>query len=184
MPLDDLLGVLVHPPAPPEEPRWWRPDVWVRAVQVMACLGISWHRLDQPWRGSERARVLSELCFGPEDWVTEAAAFAMVAAAWMDPQLRQDVGATVAVRWSQAEKASHRRAVTILSSLTELVLACPWLGDQVGDVARALRAHLRSAEPEPVPEDRIKEFDDIARSHAPGHLPRRLFGFGHRSPRE
>ncbi|WP_222426828.1 hypothetical protein, partial [Amycolatopsis rhizosphaerae] len=138
--VDDLLGVLVHPPQPVQG----RPDGWVRAVQVMACLGIAWHRLDQPWRGSERARILSELLFGPEDWVTEAAAFAMVASAWADPSLRRDVGTTVAVRWFQAEKAARTRAVTILGSLTDLVLACPWLDDRASNPARELRARLRS----------------------------------------
>ncbi|WAL67702.1 hypothetical protein ORV05_07970 [Amycolatopsis cynarae] len=92
----------------------------------------------------EPARILSELLFGPEDWVTEAAAFAMVASAWADPSLRRDVGATVAVRWFQAEKAARTRAVTILGSLTDLVLACPWLDDQVSDPAREWRARLRS----------------------------------------
>lgn len=147
VPLDDLLGVLVHPPAPPDErtgePRRWRPDVWVRAVQVMACLGIAWHRVDQPWRGSDRSRVLVELCLGPEDWVSEAAAFAMVASAWADPELRRDVGATLGFRWMRADQAGHTRAVSILGSLTELVLACPWLDERVAGLARDLLARIQ-----------------------------------------
>ena len=173
VPVEELLGVLVHPPAPREEPgRRWRPDAWIRAVQVMACLGIAWHRVDQPWPGSDRARVLTELCQGPEDWVTEAAAFAMVASAWADPGLRKDVGVTVGSRWFQAEKASRSRPVTILDSLTELVLVCPWLDGEVIEVAELVLAQLREPDPEPVPAKQMEKLLKIAKSHA----PRRRFG--------
>lgn len=180
VPLDDLLGVLVHPPAQPDtrpgEPGG-PPDAWLRSVQVMACLGITWHQVDQPWRGSDRARVLSELCLGPEDWVTEAALFAMVAAAWMDPELRADVGATVGFRWFKAEEAAHTRAVTILGSLTELVLACPWLDPRITDRARDMQARLRQTDPEQPSPDELARLAAIARSHAPDtpvRAPRRF----------
>ena len=52
--LDDLLGLLVHPPrraahrARPGAGRA-RPALWVRCVQVWACLGLLHHRTDEPW---------------------------------------------------------------------------------------------------------------------------------------
>lgn len=172
--LPDLLGVLVHPPAPPEDgpagqPLWGRPDAWIRSVQAVACLGIAHHRRDQPWRGSRRAQTLLELLNGPEDWVTEAAAFALVASAWMDPTLRRDVGSSVAVRWFKAVEAARSRAVTILGSLTELVLACPWLGERVTGPARDLSIRLRQTELEPLPPDRAARLERAARSHRPSH---------------
>lgn len=87
---DDLLGALVHPPLPADDEqgrflRDHRPELWIRAVQTFACLGLAHHRADQPWEGSERRDLLLDLLRGPEDWVNEAAAFAMVATAWVDP---------------------------------------------------------------------------------------------------
>jgi hypothetical protein len=173
-PVSELLGVLVHPPAP----RWDRPDVWVRAVQVLACLGIAHHGVDQPWRDAPRSRVLVELLNGPEDWVTEAAGFALVASAWMDPRVRPDVGSAVAVRWFRAAEAGRTRAVSIVASLTELVLACPWLGEMVIGPASDLRTRIASTRPDPLPADRAAQLEAIARSHAPAPGPRRRrFGF-------
>jgi hypothetical protein len=125
--------------------------------------------------------VLTELCLGPEDWVTEAAAFAMVAAAGADPALRSDVGTAVAVRWIEATKASHTRPVTILESLTELVLACPWLDAHVTDSAAVVLDDLRRQEPEPIPAERVRELQELARSYAPDRRRRRWFRFGRRA---
>ena len=92
--LDDLLGVLVHPPAlPSEDPSGW--PMWIRSLQVAACLGIAHHRTDEPWQSSTRRRVLSVLVYGPEDWVTEAAMLRWVATAWVDPTAREDVAGLV-----------------------------------------------------------------------------------------
>lgn len=140
--LPDLYGTLVHPPTPPDGQ--WRPDHWIRAVQVAACLGIAHHRDDRPWRESAGAAALVALSLGPEDWTTEAACFALVASAWVDPQVRYDVGAAVAVRWLKAERAAATRGVSILDSLTRLVLACPWLDERVTDRARDLLARMQS----------------------------------------
>jgi len=188
-PMPDLLGVLVHPPAPPTDGSadgragqspWVRPDVWVRAVQVLACLGIAHHGADQPWPGSPRARVLVELLNGPEDWVTEAAGFALVASAWMDPELRRDVGSAVAMRWFKAVEAGRTRPVSIMVSLTELVLACPWLGELVIGPASELLTRMAETEPDPLPAERAAQLEAIARSHAPAPEPRRRRGFGFR----
>lgn len=184
-PVPELLGVLVHPPVPPAEgpagrPEWGRPDVWVRSVQVLACLGIAQHGTDQSWRGSPRARALLELLNGPEDWVTEAAGFALVASAWMDPQLRRDVGSALAVRWFKAVDAGRTRAVSIVSSLTELVLASPWLGELVIGPASDLLARIAATEPDPLSADRAAQLEAIARSYAPDAPSRRRRRFGFR----
>ncbi|MFD0408872.1 tetratricopeptide repeat protein [Kitasatospora sp. NPDC127116] len=147
LPLDDLLGVLVHPPAPREDELGrallaHQPELWVRAVQVFACLGIAHHRTDQPWAGSERRRVLRDLLLGPEDWVVEAAGFALVAIGWTQPQTRADVAALLQQRLHHGARARRTRAVTILRSLSALVLAAPWTSDE----DRALARHLMEQE--------------------------------------
>jgi tetratricopeptide (TPR) repeat protein len=141
--LDDLLGLLVHPPDPPDEEPWrslrsTEPGQWLRSVQASACLGIARHRDDEPWHGSARRRVLTDLADGPEDWVTEAACNALVASAWADPTARADVAALVAERFLVAAEAQRTRAVTILDSLAWLVLACPAMPEEVAALAREL----------------------------------------------
>ncbi|MQY09094.1 tetratricopeptide repeat protein [Actinomadura macrotermitis] len=138
VPLGDLLGVLVHPPAFPGADRAQIPDL-VRSAQVWACLGIAHHRPEQPWEGSERRAVLVDLAFGPEDWVTEAALFALVAAAWTDPQARADVAELVGWRFLAAVRAAQSRAVTVLESLALLVRATPGMNaDLLGLAAEVL----------------------------------------------
>ncbi|WP_433889807.1 tetratricopeptide repeat protein [Streptomyces sp. CA-111067] len=157
--LDDLLGVLVHPPVPPDDEfggvlRDHRPELWVRGVQTFGCLGIAHHRTDQPWAGSERRRVLLDLLNGPEDWITESAAFALVAVGWVEPAARADVGARLAERLAAAGRARLTREVTILGSLCRLVLLCPWLdqdpaGREATAAARGLLAELDAEAPDP-----------------------------------
>jgi tetratricopeptide (TPR) repeat protein len=154
--LADLLGVLVHPPLPPDDDqgrflRDHRPELWVRAVQTFACLGIAHHRADQPWEGSERRAVLLDLLHGPEDWVNETAAFAMVATAWVDPAVRADVGLRLTERMLDGAKAYRTREVTVLGSLCRLVLLCPWLADTFTGLARDLLAAV-AREEEPAPD--------------------------------
>ena len=141
--LGDLLGLLVHPPDPPDEEPWrslssTEPGQCLRSVQASACLGIARHRDDEPWHGSARRRVLTDLADGPEDWVTEAACNALVASAWADPTARADVAALVAERFLVAAEAQRTRAVTILDSLAWLVLACPAMPEEVAALAREL----------------------------------------------
>ncbi|GAA1532841.1 hypothetical protein GCM10009678_14010 [Actinomadura kijaniata] len=130
--LDDLLGLLVHPPVAPDPAE--TPE-WIRSVQAWACLGIAHHRADQPWAESERRSVLVDLAYGPEDWVTEAALLALVAVAWTHPEARADVAGLVAWRFLAALRASRTRAVTILDSLAFLVRATPEIDDDVRGVA-------------------------------------------------
>ncbi|GAA4591034.1 hypothetical protein GCM10023194_49280 [Planotetraspora phitsanulokensis] len=132
--LDDLLGVLVHPPAPPEGDTAGWPE-WIRSVQAWACLGIAHHRADQPWAGSDRREVLIDLAYGPEDWVTEAALLGLVTTAWVAPDTRADVAEVVGWRFIAAMEASRTRPVTILESLALLTLATPDMNPDVSALA-------------------------------------------------
>jgi hypothetical protein len=96
-------------------------------VQTIACVGIAHYRTDEPWEQSERRRLLLDLLNGPEDWVTEAAAMALVAVAWAFPETRDDVLECLLSRLSLFLEAAEKRAVTVLGSMCGLVLACPWL---------------------------------------------------------
>jgi hypothetical protein len=46
------------------------------------CLSILHHATDEPWAASTRRQVLIDLAFGVEDWVSDSALFALVAAAY------------------------------------------------------------------------------------------------------
>jgi hypothetical protein len=141
--LDDLLGLLVHPPAPPATPLGSAlaahdPTLWVRSVQVWACLGLLHHRTDEPWPDSTRRQVLVELAWGVEDWTTEAALFALVTVAWVDPDVRADVAGIAAERLTDAVALARRRPVSILRSLAQLALATPALDPGVAGAARRI----------------------------------------------
>lgn len=169
--LDDLLGVLVHPPAcrDDEQGRYLAakfPDLWIRAVQVFACLGIAHHKADQPWLESTRRKVLHDLLFGPEDWVNEAAATALVAIAWVDPSAREDIGTLVIRRFLDGAKAFQSRVVTIMSSLCHFTLACPWLDSDFTDLAHQVLGvidKLDETEPEDA-EEQTQRMIELARS--------------------
>ncbi|TCO52349.1 tetratricopeptide repeat protein [Actinocrispum wychmicini] len=145
----DLLAVLVHPPVPPDDELGralarHAPHLWIRAVQAWACLGLAHHRSDEPWPTSYRRGVLIDLLNGPEDWVCEAAAFALVVTAWVDPATRRDVQELVARRMFDAAQAYRTREVTILESLCRLVLAVPDVVDEVASLARDLIANKQA----------------------------------------
>ncbi|TDB73278.1 tetratricopeptide repeat protein, partial [Micromonospora sp. KC723] len=141
--LADLLGLLVHPPEPPATAvgrvlAGQDPSLWVRCVQVWACLGLLHHRTDEPWAESTRRRVLVELIWGVEDWITEAALFALVTAAWVDPAVRADVAGMVAERLADVAEVARERPVPIAVSLAYLALATPALDEATAALARAL----------------------------------------------
>lgn len=167
--LDDLLGALVHPPLPADDEQGrylldHHPELWIRAVQTFACLGIAHHRTDQPWPDSDRRRVLFDLLEGPEDWVSEAAGFALLTTAWVDPAVRAEVGERLAARLAVAGRAWRTREVTIIGSLCRLVLLCPWLDESWYGLARELAAALRCAEEAPEPEDADERAQQMARA--------------------
>lgn len=145
IPVADLLGALVHPIDPPDsetgrqlaEPMLT--PLWIRMVQVTACVGLLHHRGEQPWPGSARRALLVDLAFGVEDWVAEAALFALAVAAWVDPAARQDVAMLVSERLADAAAVRSQRVVTIAESLSDLALAVPGLPRQTIDIAVSLR---------------------------------------------
>ncbi|MEH1027373.1 tetratricopeptide repeat protein [Micromonospora profundi] len=143
----DLLGLLVHPPAAPANALGrllaaQDPSIWVRGVQVWACLGLLHHRTDEPWEESTRRRVLLDLVWGVEDWVTEAAMFALVTAAWVDPDVRPDVAGVVAERLADVAAVTQARPVPIAVSLAHLALAAPELDAETASLATKLIGDL------------------------------------------
>lgn len=145
----DLLGVLVHPPAPRDDELGralaaQAPDLWIRAVQVWACLGLAHHRTDEPWAASRRRELLADVLGNAEDWVCEAAALAVVATAWVDPAAREDAAQLVSRRLLDALEARKTRVVTLTWSLCHLALAAPDIIPEVAalaaDVIRAIES--------------------------------------------
>jgi hypothetical protein len=116
-----------------------------RAVQVWACLGILHQQTDEPWLTSARRQALADIVYGQEDWSTEAALYALVAAAWADPSIRPDVVNLVGYRLLDAVTTSRERVVTIRESLARLALRTP---DMNADVAALARDILTSASEE------------------------------------
>ncbi|MGW5668480.1 hypothetical protein, partial [Micromonospora sp. NPDC003776] len=147
--LADLLGLLAHLPGPPDAPRWQHlarstPTYWYRLMQPWVCLGILHHAKDQPWPTSTRREVLVDLAFGVEDWVADAALFALVTAAYREPELRAEVRQLVRARLDAAVAAN--RLVTIEESLAKLMLVTP--GCHPDDRALAAAVLARAAEDE------------------------------------
>lgn len=105
----DLLALLAHPPAD------------VAAAEIWACLGLLHHGVDEPWLDSTRRRLLLDLLAGGLDRVTEAALFALIVSAWIDPSAREDVAAVVAGRLTEVGTRPGARSVA------ELALATPGL---------------------------------------------------------
>lgn len=79
----DLLAVMTHPPALPDEerdPLEWIPRVQFSAGQVLA-------QIDDGWEGSRRRSALLSALFGPSDWTTVAAIRALALLASREPAL-------------------------------------------------------------------------------------------------
>jgi tetratricopeptide (TPR) repeat protein len=140
LPIEDLLGLLVWPPDPPDGPFQKYPAIWVKCVQTWACLGILHHRPDEPWPSSTRRRILADIAYGIEDWTTETALYALIVAAWVDPAARTDVRDLVAGRIHSALQAYDQRPVTIIGSLASLALATPQMHPALRERARAVLA--------------------------------------------
>jgi tetratricopeptide (TPR) repeat protein len=150
---DDLLALLVHPPAAPDTEigralAEHDPALWVRCVQTWACLGLLHHRTDEPWESSTRRRLLIELVWGVEDWTTEAALFALVTNAWVEPTVRADVALLVGERLADVAGVSQQRPVTIAWSVAQLALATPDLDPAAVRLAETI---VRTEENLPTP---------------------------------
>ena len=102
----DLVALLAHPPAD------------VAAPEIWACLGLLHHGTEEPWLDSERRRLLLDLLDGGLDRVTEAALFAFVVTAWIDPSARTDVAAIVTGRLAEVAARPGARSVAELAQAT------------------------------------------------------------------
>ena len=80
--MDDLLGVMVHPPLSPDS---FTPWDWIQCIQFAATLAVT--GLDAGWAGSLRRKVLVSLVNGPMDWSVTAAIVALTHLAAMDPEI-------------------------------------------------------------------------------------------------
>jgi hypothetical protein len=117
--------------------------VWVRCTQAFACIGLLHCRELGPAPGdNHRSReLLTQLAFGVEDWITEAALFGLAVAAWADPGCRAEVAQAVAERYRAAHQATAQHVVTILPGLSRLVLIVPGVDDSTrGRAIDVLRA--------------------------------------------
>jgi tetratricopeptide (TPR) repeat protein len=140
---DELLALLAHPPAAPDTEvgralAAHDPALWGRAAQVWACLGLLHHDTEEPWLGSTRRRLLVELAEGGTDRVTEAALFALVTYAWVDPVARADVAAVVAGRLAQVAAADPHAGTGISWSVAQLALATPGMDPATRRLAGAV----------------------------------------------
>ena len=141
---DELLALLAHPPAPPDTEVGHAlaahdPALWGRTAQVWACLGLLHHDTEEPWLGSTRRRLLVELADGGTDRITEAALFALVTYAWVDPAARADVAAVAARRLAQVAAGDP---LGIAWSIAQLAQATP----DVDAATRGLAGSLIRAE--------------------------------------
>lgn len=83
--IPDLLAVMVHPPARPENREWWD---WLQLVQIAAAFVIAY--TESSWQGSERREALVSLLYGPMDWTIHAAALALTHLALEDATIRTE----------------------------------------------------------------------------------------------
>jgi hypothetical protein len=136
-----LLALLVHPVPAPDggDISWDRyPALWTRAAQVWACLGLLHHDTGERWARSTRRQVLVDLAFGVEDWTAEAALYALMTAAWVDPSIRSDVADLVRERIGHLAKARAKRPVTIGGSLARIALATPEIDAKTRSLAEQI----------------------------------------------
>jgi tetratricopeptide (TPR) repeat protein len=153
----ELLALLAHPPAAPDTEvgralAEHDPALWGRCTQVWACLGLLHQRTDEPWADSTRRRLLVDLALGGADRITEAALFALITYAWVDPEARPDVAALVTARLSEiaaaglpardlgrpADRPAADRPAAIAWSVAQLALATPDLDEATRDFATAV----------------------------------------------
>ncbi len=94
--------------------------------------------------------MLVDLAFGVEDWVSDAALFALVAHAYWKPERRSETRDLVRARLVAAAEAD--RPVTIAESLAHLMLVTP--GCRPADQALAMSVGARATAAEPAPKRR------------------------------
>ena len=142
---DELVALVAYPPEAPDTEvgralAEHDPALWRRSAQVWACLGLLHHGTDEPWPISDRRRRLVELAAQGTDRITEAALFALVTYAWVDPAARADVAALVAGRLTEVAAIGRRPAAPIAWSVAQLALATPDLDGTARDLAASVVA--------------------------------------------
>jgi hypothetical protein len=152
---EDLLALIALPPAAPDDEigralATHDPALWARCAQVWACLGLLHHRTDEPWARSARRRMLVDLADGGTDQITEAALFALVTSAWVEPDARADVAALMTRRLGEVAAAQH----PIAWSVAHLALATPDLEPNVRERASAIVLAEEDFTAPPVPRQR------------------------------
>lgn len=150
----DLLALLAHPPAAPEGRDQ---DGWDRLAGVWACLGLLHHGTDEPWMQSTRRRTLIELAVAGADRITEAAVFALVTNAWIDPDSRSDVAALVTGRLMGVAGPSRPESASIAWSMAQLALGTPGLRDETRDLAASIALAEQEAARPRVPRQRQRQ---------------------------
>ena len=120
----ELLALLAHPVVTEADQ--------AAGLEVWACLGLLHHGTEEPWLDSSRRRLLLGLLDGGLDRVTQAALFALVTYAWVDPGARADVAGVVAGRLTEMSGGPAARAVA------EVALATPGLSRPTRDLAAAI----------------------------------------------
>ncbi len=144
---EQLLALLTYPPTAPETEMGRAlaehdPALWGRCAQAWACVGLLHHGTEEPWPESSRRRVLVELAVAGADRITEAALFALVTYAWVDPAARPDVAAFMARRLADIVESDRAGTAAITWSVAQLALATPDLDPD----ARRLAADVIRAE--------------------------------------
>ena len=131
--IQDLLATMVFPPRPPGSS--WKVLPWVQRCQYACALVIA--QLGPGWTGTPRQQALYALLYGPTDWTTGAAIFALGTLAAKDAAIRAEV--VQAYGWLMAQIPKEGFCCW------ELPLVQCWLNlPDVDDVTRkTLEAHRR-----------------------------------------
>ncbi len=117
--LNDLLGVMVHPPACPGNIEMWN---WIHYLQTVSALTIAYLNEEEPWQGSLRRRALLSLVRGPMDWTIEAAIIALSQVAHADQSSAADI---IAIWTEMFDNLPSSGAVPYLSALAYYGLTLP-----------------------------------------------------------
>lgn len=86
--VDNLLGVMVHPPARRASHKVW---AWIQRVQVASAFILA--HIDSGWESSLRRRALFSLARGPLDWTVGAAIIALAQVAIEEPVAKTEIEA-------------------------------------------------------------------------------------------
>jgi tetratricopeptide (TPR) repeat protein len=123
--LDDLIGVMVHPPKRPQGIDIWD---WIYRLQVVAAMTIAGLDANQAWQGSRRQRALYSLARGPLDWSVEAALIALMFIGRENP----DTVSSIAQLWMELiDNLPTSGGIPYLQALKQCGLALPALPDKL-----------------------------------------------------